>query len=189
MKRSWIYRLSLFLMAALLLAGCAAPAVPAASTETVVPIVLQTETKAPETKAPTEAPTEAATEPETAEPELQISEDGVYTSKEDVAAYLHLFGHLPENFITKKQAQKLGWVSKEGNLWTVAPGKSIGGDYFGNNEGLLPKQPGREYHECDIDFDGGFRNSKRIVFSNDGLVYYTEDHYNTFELLYGEDLL
>ena len=119
--------------------------------------------------------------------ESLISEDGIYTSKEDVAAYLHEYGHLPSNFITKKEAKKLGWISSEGNLDEVAPGMSIGGDYFGNYEGNLPEAKDRDYYECDIDFDGTYRNGKRIVFSNDGLIYYTEDHYETFELLYGEE--
>lgn len=119
--------------------------------------------------------------------EASISEDGTYTAKEDVAAYLYEYGHLPSNFITKKEAKKLGWISSEGNLEEVAPGMSIGGDYFGNYEGALPEADGREYHECDIDFDGTYRNAKRIVYSNDGLIYYTEDHYSTFDLLYGEE--
>lgn len=119
--------------------------------------------------------------------ESEIREDGTYTSKEEVAKYIYLYGHLPDNFITKKEAKALGWVSSEGNLAEVAPGKSIGGDYFGNFEGNLPEKKGREYHECDIDSDGGYRGAKRLVFSNDGLIYYTEDHYNTFELLYGEE--
>ena len=121
------------------------------------------------------------------EAEPNVSEDGEYTSKEEVAEYIYLYGHLPGNYITKNEAKKLGWDSKEGNLGKVAPGKSIGGDYFGNYEGLLPEADGRDYHECDIDSDGGFRNAKRIVFSNDGLIYYTEDHYESFELLYGEE--
>lgn len=116
-----------------------------------------------------------------------IDENGTYTSKEEVAAYIHEYGHLPSNFITKKEAKKLGWVSSEGNLDEAAPGMSIGGDYFGNYEGNLPEEKGRDYYECDIDFDGTYRNAKRIVFSNDGLIYYTEDHYETFELLYGEE--
>ena len=131
-------------------------------------------------------------EPSTEETVLEedtpaISVDGTYTSKEDVSAYLHEYGHLPSNFITKKEAKKLGWVSNEGNLDEVAPGMSIGGDYFGNYEGTLPEAEERDYYECDIDFDGTYRNAKRIVFSNDGLIYYTEDHYETFELLYGEE--
>ena len=121
------------------------------------------------------------------ESEGLVEESGEYTSKEEVAAYLNEFGHLPENYITKKEAQSLGWNSKEGNLDEVAPGKSIGGDYFGNYEGALPEADGRTYHECDIDYEGGHRNAKRIVYSDDGLIYYTEDHYETFELLYGEE--
>ena len=117
----------------------------------------------------------------------EVEEDGTYTSKEEVAAYLHLYGHLPDNYITKSKAKKLGWVSSEGNLGKVAPGKSMGGDRFGNYEQLLPEKKGREYFECDIDFTGGRRNAKRIIYSSDGLIYYTEDHYKTFELLYGEE--
>lgn len=117
--------------------------------------------------------------------EAGVSEDGGYTSKEEVAEYLYIYGHLPSNFITKKEAKALGWVSSEGNLGEVAPGKSIGGDYFGNYEGVLPE--GKDYHECDIDSDGGYRGAKRIVYSDDGCIYYTEDHYETFELLYGEE--
>ena len=117
----------------------------------------------------------------------KIAEDGTYTSKEDVAGYLHEYGKLPSNFITKNEAKKLGWVKEKGNLSDVAPGKSIGGDYFGNYEGTLPEKDGRDYHECDIDYDGEHRGAKRIVYSDDGLIYYTEDHYETFELLYGEE--
>lgn len=115
-----------------------------------------------------------------------IEEDGTYTTKEDVALYIHTYGHLPENFITKKQAQALGWEG--GSLEPYAPGKCIGGSRFGNYEGILPEKDGRTYTECDIDTLGAEkRGGKRIVFSNDGLIYYTEDHYETFELLYGED--
>ena len=130
---------------------------------------------------------EPRTDVEKSTGEELLAEEGQYTSKEDVAAYLNQYGHLPSNFITKKEAKKLGWVKEEGNLGEVAPGKSIGGDYFGNYEETLPDKKGREYHECDIDFDGKHRGAKRIVFSNDGLIYYTEDHYGTFELLYGEE--
>ena len=115
-----------------------------------------------------------------------IEEDGTYTTKEDVARYIHTYGHLPDNFITKKQAQALGWEG--GSLEPYAPGKCIGGSRFGNYEGTLPEKDGRTYTECNIDTLGASkRGGKRIVFSNDGLIYYTEDHYETFELLYGED--
>lgn len=110
---------------------------------------------------------------------------GSYTTKEDVALYLHLYGHLPDNFITKSQARALGWDG--GALEPYAPGKCIGGDRFGNYEGLLPDAPGRTWKECDIGtLGGGSRGAKRIVFSSDGLIYYTHDHYESFELLYGE---
>ncbi len=115
---------------------------------------------------------------------IKVEEDGIYTSKEDVAVYLHTYGKLPSNYITKGEAKKLGWESSEGNLDEVAPGKSIGGDKFGNYDKMLPEEDGRIFKECDIDFDGGYRNSKRIVYSNDGLIFYTEDHYETFEQLY-----
>ena len=115
-----------------------------------------------------------------------IEEAGTYTIKEDVARYIHTYGHLPDNFITKEQAQALGWEG--GSLEPYAPGKCIGGSRFGNYEGILPEKDGRTYTECDIDTLGAEkRGGKRIVSSNDGLVYYTEDHYETFELLYGED--
>lgn len=120
---------------------------------------------------------------EAAEPLLP--EDGTYTTKEDVALYLHLYGRLPDNFITKKEAQNLGWSG--GSLEPYAPGLCIGGNRFGNYEGLLPEAEGRTYTECDIDTLGAkSRGAKRIVFSNDGLIYYTEDHYESFELLYGD---
>lgn len=125
--------------------------------------------------------------PQTSGQSVQILENQTYFSKDDVASYLHLYGHLPDNYITKQDAQKLGWESSQGNLWDVAPGKSIGGSRFGNYEGLLPESDSRQYYECDIDYNGGFRNEKRIVYSNDGLIYYTEDHYESFELLYGEE--
>lgn len=118
-----------------------------------------------------------------------VREDGAYTSKEEVAAYLHEFGRLPGNYLTKKEAEELGWDSRQGNLWDVAPGMSIGGSRFGNYEGLLPDQKGRKYFECDIDYEGGYRGAKRMIYSNDGLIFYTEDHYQTFEQLYGQEQL
>lgn len=117
---------------------------------------------------------------------VSMPEDGSYTSAEDVALYIYTYGRLPDNFITKKEAQKLGWSG--GSLEPYAPGKCIGGSHFGNYEGILPEAEGREWTECDIDTLGAdSRGAKRIVFSNDGLIYYTEDHYETFTLLYGEE--
>lgn len=116
--------------------------------------------------------------------EIQVEESSSYTSKEEIALYIHTFEKLPNNFITKQQAMKLGWDNSKGNLWEVTDQKSIGGDVFGNFEGLLPKEKGRIYYEADIDYQGGYRNALRIVFSNDGLIFYTNDHYSSFERLY-----
>lgn len=144
----------------------------------------------PEVQAEPEEKPEAEPEPE-AKPELEpepelLPEDGSYTSKEEVALYLRQYGRLPGNFITKREAEALGWPG--GDLEPYAPGKCIGGSRFGNYEGLLPEKEGRSYTECDIDTLGKrSRGAKRLVFSNDGLIYYTEDHYETFELLYGEE--
>ena len=136
------------------------------------------ETTADATKSGTATPTQSAAQ-------SGITEDGTYDSKAEVAEYIHTYGHLPSNYITKREAEALGWNG--GSLKDVAPGKCIGGDRFGNYEGLLPKADGRKYTECDIDTMGqDSRGPKRIVFSNDGLIYYTQDHYESFELLYGE---
>ena len=115
---------------------------------------------------------------------IPVNETGNYTSKDEVALYIHLYGHLPSNYISKRKAEQQGWDSRSGNLDDVLPGMSIGGSGFGNYEGLLPAKKGRKYYECDIDYNGGHRNAKRIVYSNDGLVFYTEDHYRHFEQLY-----
>ena len=191
---------SLLLLSVFLLTGCSPEAEDLAMDVLTAVVESETETEAEEAppviaecdedeenNLPEEISPEGSTPEDATTAESMISEDGIYTSKEDVAAYLHEYGHLPSNFITKKEAKKLGWVSSEGNLDEVAPGMSIGGDYFGNYEGNLPEADDRDYYECDIDFDGTYRNAKRIVYSNDGLIYYTDDHYETFELLYGEE--
>ncbi len=115
-----------------------------------------------------------------------LSEDSSYYSKEEVASYIHIYKKLPPNFITKSEAGELGWEG--GSVEKYLDGAAIGGDVFGNREGLLPKADGRIYYECDIDTNGkNSRGAKRIVFSNDGLIYYTNDHYESFTLLYGEE--
>ena len=130
--------------------------------------------------APSADPEDSSKEAET------IDENGVYDQKDDVALYVHTYGHLPQNYITKKDAQALGWPG--GGLDGYADGKCIGGDRFGNYEGLLPKKDGRTYTECDIDtLHKNSRGAKRIVFSNDGLIYYTDDHYESYTLLYGDE--
>lgn len=116
--------------------------------------------------------------------DVTVRENGTYTSKEEVALYIHTYKKLPSNYITKAEAKERGWNPHSGNLSKVLKGMSIGGDYFGNREGILPQKDGRKYYECDIDYVSDYRNEKRIVYSNDGLIFYTEDHYETFEQLY-----
>lgn len=121
--------------------------------------------------------------------EVAIDEDGHYTSKEEVALYIYTYGKLPSNFISKKEAESLGWKKKQGEagqLHVAAPGMSIGGSPFGNYQGLLPEKKGRKYYECDINYVKGNRGAERIVYSNDGLIFYTGDHYESFEQLYPE---
>ena len=140
-----------------------------------------------EISAPGEdCPNEGEEPPLEEDAEPAIDENGYYTTKEDVALYLYTYGHLPDNFITKKEAEALGWSG--GGLDDYAYGYCIGGNRFGNYEGLLPEADGRKYTECDIDtMHASKRGAKRIVFSNDGLIYYTDDHYESFTLLYGEE--
>ena len=118
-----------------------------------------------------------------------IDENGTYTSKEEVALYIYTYHKLPQNYITKNKAKKLGWNSSKNYVGDVAKGKSIGGDRFNNYQKILPDIKGRKYIECDIDYKGKKRNAKRIVYADDfdesiGFIYYTDDHYNTFEKLY-----
>lgn len=127
-----------------------------------------------------------STPPATEETDPLLAEDGYYNSKEDVALYIHLYGCLPRNYVTKSYASDVlkCSTSRVEDYW---PGGAIGGDVFGNREGLLPKKAGRTWTECDINTWGRYaRGAERIVFSNDGLVYYTSDHYRSFELLYGD---
>ena len=113
-----------------------------------------------------------------------ITEDGTYTSRDEVALYLHSYGKLPKNFISKKEAEEQGFRFGEGDFGEAFPGMSVGGSRFGNYEGQLPEKSGRRYYECDIDYQGGRRNAKRLVYSNDGLIFYTDDHYKSFTQLY-----
>lgn len=182
--------LLILMLTALLFAGCGGKDEGQAQTAQVTTAA---QTQAADTE---EIETEAAAEPQetqqtdtemAAETEAQgftVSEDGTYTSRDEVALYIHTYGKLPSNYVTKKDAQAAGWDNKKGNLQDVLPGASIGGDRFGNYEGLLPEKKGRKYFECDIDYEGGYRGAKRIIYSNDGLIFYTEDHYESFEALY-----
>lgn len=199
MKRMWKAGLPLLLAALLLiLPGCNGSGADAVmdALEKLDAFVEETLPETPDTQVQQPTETEMPEEPEASDntdnaetPDAEavsMPEDGSYTSAEDVALYIYTYGRLPDNFITKKEAQKLGWSG--GSLEPYAPGKCIGGSHFGNYEGILPEAEGREWTECDIDTLGAdSRGAKRIVFSNDGLIYYTEDHYETFTLLYGEE--
>ena len=107
-----------------------------------------------------------------------IVQDGEYYDKERVAAYIRKFkGKLPKNYITKARARSLGWQG--GPVEPFAPGKAIGGDWFGNYEHRLPEGT---YRECDIDTRGKPRGVKRLIYTPHGQkIYYTGDHYETFE--------
>lgn len=152
-----------------------------------------TESSATEQSAPIQSePEQSAAEQTAPEPvseseEPAVLEDDEYYTPEDVALYLHLYGHLPSNYITKEEAQDAGWVSSKGNLWKVTDHKVIGGNRFGNYEDKLPKAKGRKYYECDVNYYGGYRGEERLIYSSDGLIYYTDDHYNTFTLLYDKE--
>ena len=189
MKRIWSLLLAVF-TSLLLLTSCSQETADFL-VDTALEILEESTTEPTESAPLPDAESTTPAKPaDTSEPATdskpQLSESGSYTTKEDVALYLHLYKHLPDNFITKKEAQALGWPG--GDLKPYAPGKCIGGDRFGNYEGLLPEKKGRSYQECDIDTLGAdARGAKRIVYSNDGLIYYTDDHYKTFELLYGEE--
>ena len=189
--------LSLTVILLLLLVGCAPrpaqsefvtdPPTTAAPTEAPVDHSLVLLTDAPKMSAAADTPAPTHTPKPTAAPTacpVEYGED--YDDKDRVALYLHLFGELPPHFITKKEAQKLGWSS--GEVENFRAGAAIGGDQFGNYEGRLPKKKGRTYYECDIGTVGKKkRGEKRLIYSNDGLIYYTDDHYETFTLLYGEE--
>ena len=166
--KKWMHAL-LTLWMVLLLAGCGNTAYLPEATNDSMSVVIGTDN-----------------EDTTSDEDAYLPEDDAYTTKDDVALYLYQYGQLPSNFMTKKEAQNLGWQG--GSLEPFAPGMCIGGNHFGNYEGLLPEADGRDYTECDIDTLGAdSRGAKRIVFSNDGLIYYTDDHYESFTLLYGEE--
>ncbi|ERJ12211.1 ribonuclease domain-containing protein [Haloplasma contractile] len=119
--------------------------------------------------------------------EQDIDEDGLYTEKDQVALYLRTYGRLPNNYITKREAIKIGFFNSKENILEQNEKISIGGDIFYNKEEVLETINNRIYFECDVNYTGGSRGKERIIYSNDGLIYYTNDHYETFTVLYGED--
>lgn len=124
------------------------------------------------------------------EPKAEPTDDGFewpVTAPQQIVNYLERYGELPENFITKAEARALGWDSRVNYVGDVAPGMSIGGDRYGNYEGLLPMKKGRKWFECDANYGGKKRGPERVVYSTDGLYYYTSDHYQTFTQMFPED--
>lgn len=111
---------------------------------------------------------------------LSYTDEEVGNDPQSVRLYLKEHGGLPPFYITKNEAKERGWIASKGNLRKLGSDLCIGGDRFGNREGKLPKAKGRRYFECDVNYDGGRRGPERIVFSNDGLIFYTPDHYETF---------
>lgn len=117
--------------------------------------------------------------------EAGVAEGENYLSREDVTAYLHAYGTLPPNYLTVAEAEALGWDGS-GDLWAVRDGAAIGGDSYDNLAGLVPAADGRSWRQCDVNYAGGARGNERLVYSNDGLIYYSPDKFATFEAVYGE---
>ena len=113
--------------------------------------------------------------------EVSVKKGEEYCLHEEVAEYIHLYKELPPNYMTKSKAHKIGW--ENGNPQKVLGGNvCIGGSKFGNSERLLPE--GVEYRECDVDYCDDSRGPSRLVYTADGKVYYTNDHYESFVELY-----
>lgn len=93
---------------------------------------------------------------------------------------LKYHGALPDYYIEKSVAVRLGYSASSGNLSEVAPGKTLSRGIYKNSNGHLPSAYGRIWYEADINYSGGFRGTERILFSNDGLIFVTYDHYETF---------
>lgn len=111
----------------------------------------------------------------------QASQDISQLTQEDfVIGYLKRYKKLPNYYLTKAEAKKLGWLPHQANLCEVLPGRAIGGDFFGNREGKLPKRKGLKYYEADVNYNCGRRNTDRIIYSDEGDIYLTKDHYKTF---------
>ena len=184
MRRNRLFSLFVLLLAVImLLSSCTANALETAKKKKKnSPTATPTVTAAVEAKTPTPAREATATPVPgpTATP-------GPMEAAQELADYLFVHGELPDNFVTKREAQEMGWQTIYRNPGDISPGLAIGGDYFGNYQRLLPVVKGRKYYEADCFYNGGRRNEYRIIFSNDGHVWYTGDHYNTFIELFPSD--
>ena len=94
--------------------------------------------------------------------------------------YLKRYGKLPSYYMTKEVAEQIGYRAYLGNLASVAPGMMLVKGIYQNRNGHLPSAQGRIWYEADINYKYGYRGNDRILFSNDGLVFVTYDHYQTF---------
>ena len=192
MKENRIRRLGALLMLLLALAGAmlapkaSSAEIPSARIQERMTLLARSKKKKKNTPTPAVTGTPA---PASAEDGIQGMTptpvpEGPIIDPQSIADYLFAHGELPDNFITKKEARELGWDSSRNYVSDVAPGMSIGGDRFGNYEETLPVVKGRQYYEADCWYSGGKRNAYRVIYSNDGHVWYTEDHYQTFTELF-----
>lgn len=113
---------------------------------------------------------------------MRTKQVGTATEKgfDGADAWLMYRNKLPDYYVTKEEAKAQGYRRNKNNLADVLPGYMIGGDEFLNDNGKLPTEPDRRWYEADIDYTYGKRNIKRVLFSNDGLIFITKDHYQTF---------
>ena len=122
-----------------------------------------------------------------------VEESGLYTTKDSVAAYICKFDKLPSNYVGKNEGKSL-YESKTGNTfdkWNFNPwttlGVMIGGDTFNNHadnpDNYRPTLPEGDYHEADVDYSAKNRGTKRLIYQSDCVIYYTADHYETFDKL------
>ncbi|RWR03629.1 hypothetical protein ED28_01180 [[Pantoea] beijingensis] len=112
-------------------------------------------------------------------PQQQRETIATLTQQQRVARYLQQHQQLPDYYLTKNQARRQGWDPAKGNLCSLLPGKAIGGDRFSNREGLLPVQRGRIWFEADVNYQCGHRNADRLLYSSDGLIFVSTDHYRS----------
>ena len=181
MKKLKLSAISLLMSAALLLSACG-------TQESAPSDGAQQSSATSQQTQETEASQHEESSQDTEEPPKDTLNDNLPTYGEyyydltNVVLYIEVYDELPSNYITKAEARELGWEG--GSVEDYMEGAAIGGDRFGNYEGLLPEAEGRTYTECDIDTKGyGSRGSRRLVFSNDGLYFYTSDHYESFSVV------
>lgn len=182
-NNKWLRALLAAVLALVLIFGETAQLIPAIRNEASAETRLLARSHKKNKTTPTPLPIESPVPTAEADPGLPTATplpESPVTDPQSIADYIFANGCLPDNFITKREAQNLGWDSAYNYVGDVAPGKSIGGDRFGNYEGILPTARGRQYYECDCYYTGRKRNAYRIIFSNDGLVYYTGTHYESF---------